>query len=272
MKSLKYLMKRNQVSFLLAFLFFSTVAVALAQAQSPGLFARLTMLKVPEAKQPEFETFARENIKPLQNMRRQKGEIVLWILFKVHFAGDADPYNYVGVEYSPAWEGTERKPFAALFKELHPNGDAGAFLATQRELRTIVNEQIFYQLDAVESNPPVPTRYVRLDYMKSKPGKTDDYLRIEREDWMPFHQTLVKDGQLSGWGLWQVVFPGGTGLPYDFVTSNRYSTYAQVLATDYENTLKKTNPSKKPDEIFNRTTQSRDIVRTELWEVMEILN
>lgn len=257
---------------LVAFLSAPILSSAQQAPSPPRLFARVTMLKAKEGKEKDFENFVRDRIKPLQALRRQQGKIALWIFFKVHFAGQGDDYNYVGVTYAPAWASMETEPWASLLKEMDADADVGAFLASQRELRTMVREHVLYQLEALEPNPPVPSRYVRLDYMKTRPGKTSDYLKLEREDWMPFHQTLINDGQCSGWGLWQVVFPGGTGLPYDYVTSNRYSTYAQVLATDYEKTFKKATPAKNVNDVFNRTTQSRDIVKSELWEVVEILN
>lgn len=131
---------------------------------------------------------------------------------------------------------------------------------------------MLYQIEAVEPSPPVPSKYVRLDFMKIKPGKVAEYLRVEREDWIPFHQTLVNEGKSSGWGLWQLVFPGGTDSSYDHITSSRYTTYDQVLATDYAGTFKKVSPGKNVNDIFNRATNSRDLVRTELWEVVDMLH
>jgi hypothetical protein len=135
----------------------------------------------------------------------------------------------------------------------------------------LVRKHIFYRTHAIEPNPPVPSKYIRLDYMKIKPGKSADYVKAETEDWMPFHQSLVNDGQSTGWGLWQFVFPGGSDSPYDYVTSNRYATYAQVMATDYEKTFRKASPSKNVNDIFARTTQTRDLVKSELWEVVDML-
>ena len=247
-------------------------SASFAQSEAPRLYARLTMLKATEGKEREFENFVRESIKPLQDLRRQSGELVLWIFFKVHFAGQADAYNYVGVGYYPTWAKTDQEPLVDLLRQSNPNADVEGFTRRQSELRSVVGESIFSQLEAIEPNPPVPSRYVRIDYMKSKPGKQMDYLKIERNDWMPLHQRLITEAQSSGWGLWQVVFPGGSASRYDYVTSNRYTTYDQVLGADYEAMFKKLTPAKNVNDIFNRTTQSRDLVKSELWEVVEILN
>jgi len=273
MKSLQVFLKmRNEVSYLVVLGFVLVSFGSIAQAPPSNVFARLTLIKVEEGKQQEFETFVRETIKPLQALSRQKGKIVLWIMFKVHFTGQADEYNYVGVSYYPSWANTNRESLAGLYRELNPNSDLAAFQQKQRDLRTFVHEHLLYQLETLEPSTSALSRYVRLDYMKVKPGKTEDYLNAEREDWMPLHKVLINDGQSSGWGLWQVIFPGGTSFPYDYVTSNRYTTYEQVLMGDYEQAFRKASPDKNMNEIFERTTQSRDLVKSELWEVIEILD
>lgn len=272
MKSLMhFLKKRNQVSLLLTLILFFISLLLKAQEPRP-LFARITMFKVMPGKDQEYLKYIRESMRPALIRLRGNGQIVHWIFFKVHFAGAADEYNYVGVTYSTSWEDTYQFSLANLLKEIDPKVDPGAIDAKLREFRTLIREHIVYRVEAVEPSPPVPSKFVRLDYMKVKPGKTADYLRAERDDWMPFHQTLVNDGESTGWGLWQAVFPGGTNSPYDYVTSNRYSTYAQVLAADYQKTFKKASPAKKTDDIFNRTTQSRDLVKSELWEVVDMLD
>jgi hypothetical protein len=230
------------------------------------------MLKVPGGKDQEFRKFMSETIKPVHVLRRQKGEIVLWILFKVHFTGTNDEYNYVVVHYYPTWAKTEAPLLLPdLLREVNPKADPVAIGTKARELSTLVRKHLLYRSHAVEPQTPVPSKYVRLDYMKVKPGKNAEYVRAETEDWMPFHQTLVNGGQSTGWGLWQLLFPGGTDSSYDYVTSNRYSTYEQVLATDYEKTFKTASPSKDINKIFERTTQTRDLVKSELWEVVDIL-
>lgn len=273
MKSLMYfLTKRNQVSFLLIIAFVSGNVFTAAQTPPP-VYARVSMLKVNAGKHAEFEQFMKDTMKPVHVLRREKGKIFLWILFRVHFSGANDEYNYVDVSYYPSWANMEPTFFLPdLLKEAHPEADAQAIIAKMLELRTIARSHVLYRTDAIEPNPPVPSKYVRLDYMKVKPGKGADYLKAERDDWMPFHRTLVNDGQSTGWGLWQLVFPGGTDASYDYVTSNRYATYADVLAADYEKTFKKASPAKNVNDIFNRTTSSRDLVRSELWEVVDMLN
>jgi hypothetical protein len=271
MNNLMHSIQRNRVSLLMIFACVFGSFLGLAQTP-PTLYGQINMLKVDAGKEREFLSFMRETVKPVHMLRRQKGQIVLWILFKVHFTGANDEYNYVAVHYYPTWAKTEEGyVLQDLFKEVNPKADAVALGAKLRELGTLVRTHLFYRSHAVEPQTPVPSKYVRLDYMKVKPGKNADYVRAETEDWMPFHQTLVNEGQSTGWGLWQLVFPGGSDSPYDYVTSNRYSTYEQVMATDYEKTFRKASPSKDINKIFEKTTGARDLVKSELWEVVDML-
>ncbi|HEU5148687.1 MAG TPA: hypothetical protein VFT90_18295 [Chryseosolibacter sp.] len=273
MKRFIYFLKEGYKVSLLLFCCAALMIQTMTFAQSPpGLYARVTMLKAAEGKEKEFENFVKQRVKPLQVIRQQSGEMAFWIFFRVHFAGQADDYNYVGVGYYPSWANTEQETLGELLKQSDGDADVAEFTRLQRELRTVVRESIFYQLEAVEPNPPVPARYVMIGYMKAKPGKQSDYLNIERNEWIPVHQRLLTEGQSAGWGLWQVVFPGGTGSTYDYVTSNRYSTYDQVLQVNYEAMFKKVRPGANVTDILNRTTASRDLVRSELWEVVEMVN
>src|SRR5688500_20022199 len=82
-----FLTKRNQVSFLLIIAFVSGNVFTAAQTPPP-VYARVSMLKVNAGKHAEFEQFMKDTMKPVHVLRREKGKIFLWILFRVHFSGD----------------------------------------------------------------------------------------------------------------------------------------------------------------------------------------
>jgi hypothetical protein len=263
--------RRNQVSFLITVCFVLSCFTSPAQAPPP-VYARLALQKVPPGKEQEFVKFMKENMKPLHNHRRSQGKIIHWILFKVHFTGADDNYNYVGVQYYANWANTEANDgWASILKQVNPQADPVAFGEKFRELSTMSTNVLVYRTDAVEPATPQPFKYIRIDYMKVKPGMEAQYLKVEREDWMPVHKALVDGGQSTAWGLWRAIFPGGTDSSYDYVTSIRYSNYAQIMEVDYEKTFKKASPAKDVNAIADRTTKSRDLVKSEVWEVIDML-
>jgi hypothetical protein len=96
------------IRFVLALLACVTFGTAMASAQTPqGPYARVSYHKVAAGAEAEFETFMRDTWKRVYDGRRQEGQIVNWILFRVHLAGANDEYNYVSVSYHDSWAKTE---------------------------------------------------------------------------------------------------------------------------------------------------------------------
>jgi L-rhamnose mutarotase len=62
------------------------------------------------------------------------------------------------------------------------------------------------------------TTFFIVETMKSAPGKTDEYVKAEREVWKRIHQERIKQGLILGWNLYAVRSPSGTSAPYDYVT------------------------------------------------------
>jgi hypothetical protein len=265
-KSVNFVLKGNQVSFLTMLCLVISSMLAMAQAHTP-VFARVLMQKVPQGKEQEFEKFMKDTYKPVHQLRKQKGKIINWLLFKVHFTGANDEYNYVTVQYYNSWANTEANDkWADLLKEVNPKTAPVAVGAKLNELSSRAREAIYYRNETVEPKIPVAFKYVQLDFMKVKPGMGEEYLKVEREDWKPFHQLNADNGKAAGWGLWQLIFPGGSATTHDFATSTRYINYNQSAEIDYAKTFKQANPTKDATASFERADKSRSLVRSELWE------
>ena len=98
-----------------------------------------------------------------------------------------------------------------------------------------------------------------------------EYVKTEREVWKPIHQAWVNDGKLASWGLWGLVMPGGTSNTHDYVTSNAHTSYKAMAELNYEETFKKVYPGKDMQAIFDATGKTRDLVRSEVWEMIDSL-
>ena len=115
-----------------------------------------------------------------------------------------------------------------------------------------------------------PARFVVLDYMKVAPGKNDEYLRLEREVFKPFHQQRIKDKRLLGWELYEVRYTADTKREYDYVTANAYESMA---ATDDQSGLverfQRMYPGQQGTRILTQTGAARQTVRTEVWRLVD---
>ena len=112
-------------------------------------------------------------------------------------------------------------------------------------------------------------RYLRVGYMKVKPGNQQEYLRLEQDVWKPIHEHLVKNGKKKSWFLYGVRSPGGTNQEYNFVTLNVFDTWQDLETPGYPTAVREVHPDKKPEDIGDRTRAARDQVRTEIWALME---
>src|SRR5437660_579882 len=75
--------------------------------------------------------------------------------------------------------------------------------------------------------PQPPSVYV-INFMKANPAKVQEYLKLEQETWKPVHQERIRAGQMRSWALYNVQYPYGTSLEYDFVTIDTYASLADA--------------------------------------------
>ncbi len=126
---------------------------------------------------------------------------------------------------------------------------------------------LFCQTQSAIAQQAEPTYYVAYDYMKVKPGKWDDYLRLEKA-FKKIHSAKKKAGKMDTWGLMEVLSPSGASREYDYVTYNIYAGEAQ-LANYYEGEYMPDNWSQMltPGELqlVMNANEIRTIVKTEVW-------
>ena len=116
---------------------------------------------------------------------------------------------------------------------------------------------------------PAPA-VVSVAFMKVEPDRAGDYLRLEREIWMPIHRERIRRGQLRSWTLYEVQFPFGTETEYGFVTVNVHDSLAD-LERDLGDVFGRVHPTVPLDTLARRTYGARRLVRGEVWRRVEHL-
>ena len=271
MKMMKSLFRKgNGIPFLMVLSF--ALGSLSVSAQSPTVFARCIYMKVDPANEEAFLKTYKENFKPANKIRQQNGKITNWGLYRIHFTGSGDEYNFVTIHYYDAWEKTEGNDnWIELMKAANPKGDAAAILSKAGSLRSIVRQSLYLRTDATSSDSAPPSNYFEIEYMKVKDGMAAEYVKTEKEIWKPLHQVLVNDGKRSSWSLWSLVIPGGTGRSHEYATGNGFSSYKQMAGDNYEEAFKKAHPGKDMQATLDKTEKTRDLVRSEIWEVVDSL-
>src|SRR2546425_8053105 len=130
---------------------------------------------------------------------------------------------------------------------------AGAFLAGSLSSAAFTQAQ----------QPQRPSVYV-VNFMKANPAKVQEYLKLEQETWKPVHQERIRAGQMRSWALYNVQYPYGTSLEYDFVTIDTYASLADA-ERDISAVFAKVHPSAPLSDIGSRTEAARSLVRGEVW-------
>jgi len=111
--------------------------------------------------------------------------------------------------------------------------------------------------------------YVQVDYMKVAPGKGQAYVDMERNVWKPYHQALVDAGQHAWWGLYAVRSPTGTEVGYNYATVNVFSKFTDMEVLFSEDVLRKVHPGKDLAAIEDEALATRDLVRSEVWQLID---
>jgi hypothetical protein len=245
-----------------------TTSPVMAQAA----FARITYHRVVPGSEAEFEEFMKTSWRPIFQTLWKAGRASNWILYRVHMTGSGDEYNYASVTYHDTWAQTESEASWSAFARHSTPAGGTLTIARTRELGPVVRQALYSRVDFVTRSSPRPFRYAVLDFMKVKDGMIDAYLEVEREDWKPLHFLLTQEGNRVGWALWDFVVPGGTGSNHDFVTTMLFDDYASIKAANDAEAYKRAHPNGDLAASVARTRRARDVVRTEIWEVVDALN
>jgi hypothetical protein len=268
-KRIKKLMKAMLIPMVLAFVLACLPQIGNAQ-NDPTAFAITDQMKVKPGAEDKYLDFAKNFWKPIHQERINQGKITGWILYKVLYTGTADLYNYVTVTFfdNPAklensWDGIDAK-------KILPGKDVDKAFDEILKCRDLVRSNLIMKQDeAVPETNSGATKYIQVDFMKVKPGNEGAYLDVEKNIWKPVHQEFIKAGTRAGWSLWSSVFPSGSGADYQYVTANFFSDFSKIGAADYTDAFKKAHAGKDVDELNVKTGNSRDLVRSELWEVID---
>ena len=119
-----------------------------------------------------------------------------------------------------------------------------------------------------------PTSYFQVDFMKVAPGNEAEYLDVEHSIWKPIHEARQRAGNLVSWSLYMIRYPSGTNTEYNFVTVNAYSDFNHTENSFSDNVVQQAHPGASEadrTEMMNRTGASRDLVRSEMWMLHDVL-
>ena len=252
---------------------YTSAAIAQQASPTPTRFVVLDYMKVAPGKEAEYVRLEQQTFKALHQQRVKNKEMVAWALYQVPFTADVHrEYDYVTANIYDNIAATEATGMMATFQRLHPGKEGTNLIAQTGAARTTVRHEIWQLMDqttplGTADKPAPPAKYLIVNFMRSKDG--GNYESVEKDLWKPIHQDLVKSGGMLSWGFYGLVLPGGTSYPYDYATVNGLSNLTAFTTLYSEELFKRVHPNISMTDIGKKTAAGRDLVRQELWVLVD---
>jgi hypothetical protein len=124
----------------------------------------------------------------------------------------------------------------------------------------LITEQAVSQAESDE------TLYLKIDYFKATGAQITPYLETELELWKPVHQERFNRGIIKSWDFYSVV-AASPDSPYNYITINVFDDFSMIDYYDLDDIIRSVYPDINTDEFMKQTRESREVVRSEIWEV-----
>ncbi len=203
--------------------------------------------------------------KKLHQARVERGIITQWHLYRKMYRGADDPYDYIFVSFYDDYMKTQNSFPAEIREKVMTEEEWAAFIEKARKVRTIIKNEYYDQVMAVEEGKPV--KYIRINRYRVKPGEVGTYIDLRREITKPIQEELIKRDLMTGWSMWRKIT---YDREYQFVTVDAFSEFGQWKSdVSYPEVLKEVHPNLNQEETMQKLTESRMLVNSEYWRLVE---
>jgi hypothetical protein len=144
------------------------------------------------------------------------------------------------------------------------------FAAKLSSLGTVIGNEILADVAVIA---PASGDWRTVSYVKSARGKAADNVAAYRDVTRPLMAESIKEGNATGWSAWQLVFPRGTGQPYDLLTTTTFKDRASALTAPGPGgaaaaRFAKVHPGRNYVSYVDSVRNDREVVKTILTRVI----
>ncbi|HSF45269.1 MAG TPA: hypothetical protein VLA58_04640 [Chitinophagaceae bacterium] len=132
-------------------------------------------------------------------------------------------------------------------------------------VRSVKGQVVMVNLDGLT---PTDRKFYEVNYMQTPLGKEEDYVKLEKEVYKPIHKERMATGDITGWGLYAVVYPYSDSRGFNFVTANAFNNWEKMLTSDYAAAFKKAHPKGDLAKVNAQTGAARTMHKTETWRLI----
>lgn len=244
-------------------IFFTLFSIQSLFAQSePGNYQKVTYYHVDRENLDSFMDKVEEWKGAHQNQINNSDRLA-WRLYRVPFSSNASAwYNFVTIEISSDLNSMQT-PERNTILSLREGNDH------QMKLSYAVHSEIWTTEAEVygEANPP--SRYINANFMYAIPHTIDEYLELEIDIAKPLHQHQTDNNRMDGWNFNRLIFPTGTTVDYNFITTDFYNNLEQIEMGITREVIMSVHPDMDVDEFEDFADSIRERVWSDLWELVE---
>jgi len=182
-----------------------------------------------------------------------------WALYEVLY-GDRSKCDFYTVTTLLGEAQLNHQPaYEEIFRAVHPDDDFEDAMVRTWAVRNRVATELWVVVDGTEIKEH---RFAVVNRMNA--SDTDAYERMESQVFKPGHQALLESGHRSGWGLYALVSPLGTSIPYNYSTADFSMDLNPVPMAE---AMIAANPNRDLDAMQD-LLRSREQVRSETWALV----
>jgi hypothetical protein len=232
--------------------------IVLAQAQNvPRKVVSAEFFKIVEGKAAEYRALEEKWKAEIHEDRVRKGQIESWSLYMVAQPGmsQAREYDTITLTVFDTFDKMETLFDATQRDKLRSMPSAEALRKTaRREL---------WSLYHTAGEELLAKNFAMVYFHRTRPGKFAEHAKSLR-DWKEINEQLMKTGVRQGWQAFSLMFPRGSGLPYNVVTFDHFDKFGAVAGNTVQG-IEATRMS----EVMKFSNEARETVRGEYWRLVD---
>ncbi|MEX2435807.1 MAG: hypothetical protein WD735_03920 [Balneolaceae bacterium] len=234
-----------------------------------GLYMHFDYLNIDKDQIQSFRNQVTSTFRPIQEARIENESINGWYLYRVTYPGtQTSTYNYVVITSSENLSG-----FEDIDSQIsaHIQGNSRETIMKNYDLYLNPNHSELWRVNnsVIANENSYPSRYIRINFMEVSLGREYEYQMFEDEIAKPLHLISMDNDDMSGWELFQLIAPGGTQYGYNFSTLDYYSELEDLEFGFTEELIRQNNPDTNINDFFENVYDTRDLVRSEVWELID---
>jgi len=197
-----------------------------------------------------------------------EGMLIGWQLYRKLHTSTTDPYDYITVNWFKNYEATFDLYLTPEWaEEIFPLNEQAEIMAKTLVTRNHVSQEVYHQVVAVDNAQPL--KYLVVMRNNIPPERSNEYFKMEREIFKPFHEEVIRRDALAQWGIWNA-WPYKEGQA-QVVIAEGFKDAKQLTnpGVDVDEVLSVVHPDLNWEDLVKEIIKNREQTSVEIWEMVD---